>query len=306
MLLIHVSILKPNPNPDLILNPDPAPEWGGNEPSPNLQNTSRTKEKEGGPRCGSGNDAGNGEGNGEGSNGEILCCDGTRSCFGYDCGYESGYESENDHSWGCVDRPPSHGCPPSPPPPPPPPPRPPPPPPPPPPSPSTSRKLNTQAVAIVSKAQVPGLQLSHSQLQRRDGTRHLRNGSNNHRSCASEVMVVAAVATFSTLRLHMRRSSSQSARPVLLHGATRKPGGVLDDCTPSNSLTGQDGLRRTLPLRAAVMSVWLKDITFSTCRIRGSRQPGAVRFSCSPPQRDSHDDDHRCYGQRGQLATSTL
>ena len=25
--MLHVSILKPNPNPDLILNPDPAPEW---------------------------------------------------------------------------------------------------------------------------------------------------------------------------------------------------------------------------------------------------------------------------------------
>lgn len=57
-------------------------------------------------------------------------------------------------------------------------------------------------------------------------------------SCASEVMVVVAVATFSTLRLHMRRSSSQSASPVLLHGATRKPAGGVDDCTPSNSLTG--------------------------------------------------------------------
>lgn len=57
-------------------------------------------------------------------------------------------------------------------------------------------------------------------------------------SCASEVIVVVAVATFSTLRLHMRRSSSQSASPVLLHGATRKPAGGVDDCTPSNSLTG--------------------------------------------------------------------
>lgn len=45
-VVLHVSILKPNPNPDLILNPDPAPEWGDTEPSPNLQNTSRTKEKE--------------------------------------------------------------------------------------------------------------------------------------------------------------------------------------------------------------------------------------------------------------------
>lgn len=58
-------------------------------------------------------------------------------------------------------------------------------------------------------------------------------------SCASEVMVVVAVAMFSTLRLHMRRSSSQSASPVLPHGATRKPGGGVDDCTPSNSLTGR-------------------------------------------------------------------
>lgn len=57
-------------------------------------------------------------------------------------------------------------------------------------------------------------------------------------SCASEVMVVVAVATFSTLRLHMRRSSSQSASPVLPHGATRKPGGGVEDWTPSNSLTG--------------------------------------------------------------------
>lgn len=58
-------------------------------------------------------------------------------------------------------------------------------------------------------------------------------------SCASDVMVVVAVATFSTLRLHMRRSSSQSASPVLLHGATRKPEGALGDCTPSNSLEGR-------------------------------------------------------------------
>lgn len=57
-------------------------------------------------------------------------------------------------------------------------------------------------------------------------------------SCASEVMVVVAVAIFSTLRLHMRRSSSQSASPALLHGASRKPDGAVDDCTPSNSLTG--------------------------------------------------------------------
>lgn len=62
-------------------------------------------------------------------------------------------------------------------------------------------------------------------------------------SCASEVMVVVAVATFSTLLLHMRRSSSQSASPALLHGATRKPGGGDDDCTPSNSLTGHGKLR---------------------------------------------------------------
>lgn len=55
-------------------------------------------------------------------------------------------------------------------------------------------------------------------------------------SCAREVMVVVAIATFSTLRLHMRRSSSQSASPVLPQGATRKPGGGVDDCTPSNSL----------------------------------------------------------------------
>lgn len=51
--------------------------------------------------------------------------------------------------------------------------------------------------------------------------------------------MVVAVATFSTLRLHMRRSSSQSASPVLLHGATWKPGGGVEDCTPSNSLTRQ-------------------------------------------------------------------
>ena len=56
-------------------------------------------------------------------------------------------------------------------------------------------------------------------------------------------MVVVAVAIFSTLRLHMRRSSSQSAIPALLHGATRKRGGGADDCTPSNSLTGNSAGR---------------------------------------------------------------
>lgn len=68
-------------------------------------------------------------------------------------------------------------------------------------------------------------------------------------SWASEVMVVVAVATFSTLRLHMRRSSSQSASPVLPHGATRKPGGGADDCTPSNSLTGHSTGRLPLVYR---------------------------------------------------------
>lgn len=56
-------------------------------------------------------------------------------------------------------------------------------------------------------------------------------------SWASEVMVVVAVAIFSTLLLHIRRSSSQSASPALLHGAIMKPGGGVDDCTPSNSLS---------------------------------------------------------------------
>lgn len=56
-------------------------------------------------------------------------------------------------------------------------------------------------------------------------------------SWASEVMVVVAVAMFSTLLLHIRRSSSQSASPALLHGAIMKPGGGADDCTPSNSLS---------------------------------------------------------------------
>lgn len=60
-------------------------------------------------------------------------------------------------------------------------------------------------------------------------------------SCASEVMVVVAVATFSTLRLHMRRSSSQSAIPSLLHGASRKPAGGADGWTPNSSLTGDEG-----------------------------------------------------------------
>lgn len=60
-------------------------------------------------------------------------------------------------------------------------------------------------------------------------------------SCASEVMVVVAVATFSTLRLHMRRSSSQSAMPSLLHGASRKPAGGAGGWTPNSSLTGHEG-----------------------------------------------------------------
>lgn len=56
-------------------------------------------------------------------------------------------------------------------------------------------------------------------------------------SCASEVMVVVAVATFSTLRLHMRRSNSQSASPSLPHCASRKPVGGARGCTPNSSLT---------------------------------------------------------------------
>lgn len=56
-------------------------------------------------------------------------------------------------------------------------------------------------------------------------------------SWASEVMVVVAVAMFSTLLLHIRRSSSQSASPELLHGAIVKPGGGVDDWTPSSSLS---------------------------------------------------------------------
>lgn len=56
------------------------------------------------------------------------------------------------------------------------------------------------------------------------------------KSCAREVMVVVAVAIFSTLRLHMRRSSSQSASPTLPHGATKKPGGGGEDSMPTNSL----------------------------------------------------------------------
>ena len=56
------------------------------------------------------------------------------------------------------------------------------------------------------------------------------------RSWASEVMVVVAVATFSTVLLHMSRSSSQSASPAPPHGSTRKPGGAGEDCTPSISL----------------------------------------------------------------------
>lgn len=60
-------------------------------------------------------------------------------------------------------------------------------------------------------------------------------------SCASEVMVVVAVATFSTLRLHMRRSSSQSAMPSLLHGASRKPAGGAGGWMPNSSLTGHEG-----------------------------------------------------------------
>lgn len=65
-------------------------------------------------------------------------------------------------------------------------------------------------------------------------------------SCASEVIVVVAVAMFSTERLHMRRSSSQSASPVLPQGATRKPEGGGDDCTPSNSLTEEKTLKNYL------------------------------------------------------------
>lgn len=54
-------------------------------------------------------------------------------------------------------------------------------------------------------------------------------------------MVVVAVATFSTLRLHMRRSSSQSAIPSLLHGASRKPAGGANGWTPNSRLTGHEG-----------------------------------------------------------------
>lgn len=57
--------------------------------------------------------------------------------------------------------------------------------------------------------------------------------------------MVVAVAIFSTLLLHIRRSSSQSAIPALLHGATMKPGGGVDDCTPNNSLPEYS---RQLPL----------------------------------------------------------
>lgn len=56
------------------------------------------------------------------------------------------------------------------------------------------------------------------------------------RSWASEVMVVVAVATFSTLRLHSSRSSSQSANPALPGLCRTKPGGGCVLCTPNNSL----------------------------------------------------------------------
>lgn len=36
------------------------------------------------------------------------------------------------------------------------------------------------------------------------------------------------------------------------------------------------------------------------------RQPSAVCFSSSPPQWDSHDDDHSCYRQSSDLPTSAL
>lgn len=93
-------------------------------------------------------------------------------------------------------------------------------------------------------------------------------------SCASEVMVVVAVAIFSTLRLHMRRSSSQSASPVLLHSATRKPGGGLDGCTPSNSLPGYRTWQLTGVYRAT-----------NTCQIVGIHLPQLCK-------KDFHDFGH--------------
>lgn len=56
------------------------------------------------------------------------------------------------------------------------------------------------------------------------------------RSWVSEVMVVVAVATFSTLRLHSSRSSSQSANPALPGLCRTKLGGGWVFCTPNNSL----------------------------------------------------------------------
>lgn len=56
--------------------------------------------------------------------------------------------------------------------------------------------------------------------------------------------MVVAVAMFSTLLLHIRRSSSQSASPELLHAAIVKPGGGEDDWTPSNSLSERGTVNR--------------------------------------------------------------
>lgn len=88
-------------------------------------------------------------------------------------------------------------------------------------------------------------------------------------------MVVVAVAIFSTLLLHMRRSSSQSARPALLHGATMMLGGGVDDCTPSNSLSEHG--RGPLTFKLTVQ--------FNTCHTTGI---------CLPKlgQKDSHDLGH--------------
>lgn len=85
---------------------------------------------------------------------------------------------------------------------------------------------------------------------------------------------MVAVAIFSTLRLHMRRSSSQSASPVLLHGATRKPSGGLDGSTPSNSLAGHRTGQLTGVYRAT-----------NTCQIVGIHLPQLCK-------KDFHDFGH--------------